>query len=251
MKTNKIYLIREINCDYSDEYIYKVSVGKIVHKLMTMKEAQIKINELEREMYRDQLVYIGDYISNSDSKYWNKVNDFTNFLKKKFDIILGDDLLIHEKPHRTLTIEEIDTVREIIGFKFYSLEEFKEDSSFYIPILNPKVFINTEDNMKFFKDYKIVTFYKSYKEAVDEMCKAYFNHFVEEPKIYGLIEELSETPDLLKTIIDYEEDIKYEDGKITFEKNRANILSTINDLLTEKPIFVKLKTLEEIENKKY
>ena len=241
------YFIREVNCEYNDEYMYHLSPGRIISKFMDKDTAIEKINVLERQKYREQFEYIGDYISNYSSEYWEKANALTNFMRDNFGINLGNDIRYGKKPEREPTPQELNELRNIVGFEFYELNEFEGQVLFYVPILNPKIIPNSEQKMNMLIENQIITFYPSYSKALENMCYFYYQYYTDHPVILGTIDELSDTPDVLKSIIKGNDKITHENNQLKIHRYDEKLLLLINGLLKEKPILVQEKTMEEIE----
>lgn len=245
--TSSWFVIRKYNCAYNDEYVYHLNEGKLLYKFLSEKVAKQKLEELERDSYRSQFEYLGDLISNYADSYMEKDKALREFLLKQFGIELGEDIRYGQKPDRIPTDTEIDTLRDIIGFRFYSVTQYQENDIFYEPELNPKVFNNAERTMNFIHGDQLLTLYSTYAEALQKIARACLGIAGYHPVIEGELEEISPTPELLLELISSRPSITYSNKKLEFDYD-SEVPILINDLFYEKPFLVHERSLNEIES---
>lgn len=241
----KTYIIRKVNCEYNDEFIYQRNEGKVVEKFIDENKAKARKIQLERERYLEQFSYIGGYVNSyvPMEDYTAKETALKNYMSNHFGIQLGADIRFAEKPSRQPTTEEIDELRTIINFNFYTLQEFDDKISYYVPSLNPNVFEYADHQMSELKKYQMISFYATHQEALDamvEVCDLFYF------QVEGEIDEISTAPKILARIIKENDQLFYEQGKLKIGYKRE-LVKLINDLLVERPIIIEEQSLEYVE----
>lgn len=249
MKQHTKYIIRERHHRYNDEYIEDFGQGNIKHVFDNLDEAKSQCKVWERLEYRKNLNGIALFIGNSNQEDDVRMRQLIAYLQELF----GDEIEIENidrnlKLPRELNNDEIDKLREIVGFKFFELVKFEKEINFYVAVLNLEMFSEQEYLSRYFQTEIIEKFYNSKQEAIERII--YYLDDIDVPKIKGELEELSNTPQILKSVIQSHKNLSYEDKQIKFENGMATGLFEIHDLLKKKPILIEKKSLDQIKEEK-
>jgi hypothetical protein len=241
----KTYIIRKVAYHYSDEYLYVHTLGGIQHVYQSEAEAKQKLQALESKAFR--VLDLGDIEQLSPCGYHNKFKQQREALDQYLREILGESLF-HKSGHddslymvlgtylpNSLTDEQIMRIREISGIKFHELGEFEDEVIFYtIWITRTQKFYSADAG----RYGESIYFFNSYEEAI-EGAKELFSAFLWGKSLEGTLEELTEQPSILMSLISQSNALRYDPKKASLEIAhglRGEELISLNALLRQ-PIF--------------
>lgn len=242
---NKTYVIRKIAYHYSDDHLYVHTIGGIENTFQSEEEAKAEFLRLEREALES--CDLGDtaQLSGCDNNYFNEAKAFKNYYKQNF----GEDI-VKINDHGTIFCERGTTIRKglsdndilfirnILGLKFYELSSFEGSPVFYGIWLN-------ETNS--FQEYcEAPYFYSSYAEALKEAKQ---NIDFTRKTLNGTLDELSNNPVFLKSLINSSDKFEYnEEKKVLTTKYLSKDESiALNELLKVKVFEIKEIPMSEVE----
>lgn len=242
----KTYIIRKVAYHYSDEYLYVHTLGGIQHVYQDEAEAKQKLQALESQEFR--LLDLGNIEQLSGCGYHNKFRQQREALDQYLQEVLGESLF-HKSDYddslymaldtylpKHLTDEQIMRIREIIGIKFHELGEFEEEVVFYtIWITKTQEFYSAKSSQYGASIY----FFNIYEEAIKGVKKLFPPYFLEDETLKGTLEELTEQPSILMSLISQSNSLRYDPKKSVLEIAyglHGEELISLNALLRQ-PIF--------------
>lgn len=254
------YYIRQVGYLYDDSHMELVEgFGGLVNGFDDYGDAEKAIKKLTCEKMRGLNFFQYSPIAFVDKDRQEEMNKaLAIFLRDELgnDDIINNDLVIVNYRYSLpldLTEEQAWEVRGITDLKFYELiiAEEKEPTFWTIKIgkWNTKidgctvgVGGNDESTNKFI--YKeIPMFFNSRDDAYENIKENIYQaiYGIEEAKINGTLEDLSDTPLILKSFIEQEEQLNYNEMDKCIEninRVRAEKLVILNSLLKDKLVEV-------------
>lgn len=241
------YVIRQNAFHYSDEYLYFQLMGVVVGDVFNdYHEAHSALMDLEREAYLQTDLGDVEPFSRCSSGVGMQIK---HYFEKELRLEI---LKTNERGHisaetgtflpQTITNEQIDKIRSLSGLKFYELITFEDEPQFFgiwenSPFYRHSGFIGVDDS---------VYFYNSYIEAYNEAPKTSPN----ETKIKGKLEDITDMPVILKTLISNSNSISYDEVEevLTIKKAQNEEWASLCTLLKNKPFEIRLLSLEDVQN---
>lgn len=258
---NKIYVIRKVAYEYSDEYHFSVGFRGIKSIYQDENEAKEQLKVLECKAFRKWDLGDIEQFSGCNQDFENQRKSLNKYLEKTLgkslfceseygDIYIESETFLPEE----ITDEQIMQIRQISGVRFYELAEFEEDIAFYAMWLNRENRFCTQRDIKepnhlpYFPD--VCCFFTTYEEALEGLGDV-FNNF--EFLLEGKLEELSQQPSMLKSLIRQSQSLTYNAEKNILEVKCfyyfLDEFTSLNALLKD-PIF-EIKSIPLAEAKKH
>lgn len=253
----KTYVIRKVAYHYNDEYFYAHTLGGIQNIYHDEAEAKKKFLALETQAFR--WLDLGNIKELSPCGYPNEYKQQREALDQYFREILGESLFRNSRHDdrlymkldtylpKHLTDEQIMQIREITGIRFYELGEFENEVVFYaIWITRDEKFYSIDAG----SSGESIYFFNSYEEAI-KGAKELFRYFLQDKSLTGTLEELTEQPSILMSLIQQSNSLRLDQNKATLEIDyylNGDDLISLNALLKQ-PIF-EIRTLSLSEAKK-
>lgn len=241
----KTYIIRKVAYHYSDEYLYVHALGGIQHVYQDEAEAKRKLQALESQAFRT--LDLGDIEQLSPCGRVNKFKQQREALDQYLREILGESLF-HKSDYgdglymaldtylpNYITDEQIMRIREISGIKFHELGEFEDEVVFYA-IWVTKTQELYSANAGGYEGS--IYFFNTHDEAM-EGAKELLLYFLGGASLKGTLEELTEQPSILMSLIFQSNTLRYDPKKAILEIAgvlRGEELISLNALLRQ-PIF--------------
>jgi hypothetical protein len=249
----KKFAIRKVAFHYSDDHLYFHTMGAIVGEVYSdYQEAHDSLMALEREAYTT--TDLGDIEPFSACSSGVEIDRMVR-LSQYFEKDLGLNILKLDEYGRisadrdsflpkSITNEQLDRVRYLSGLKFYDIVEFPDEPQFYgiwkkEPFYRNEGFRSTEGS---------VYFYNSYMEAYSEATK-HCPYDLNETEIKGKLEDISDMPIILQTLIKSSSAITYDADKEVLRLR--NMLdkewASLCTLLKIRPFEIKLLSFDEVK----
>lgn len=237
----KVYVIRPVEYYYTDEYHMPTGLGGIRNIYRDKAEARNKLKTLESKTFRernlDRYIY-SDHQQEVFNKYLKKIfNDTSLYIpESESDLssfyINPSDLYYLPKQ---VTDEQIMEIRKIVGIKFYELAEFEVSEVLYAVFSKYKDYSDIGCGGK-----QISLFFNTYEEALDKIGDLFFNACFT-LDVEGSLEDLTEQPSALRSIIEQNRNLNYDPLKSILEINYeddypSGEFISLNALL-KKPLF--------------
>lgn len=253
----KTYIIRKVAYHYSDEYLYVHTLGGIQDIYHDELQAKQKLQGLESQQFK--ALDLGDIEQLSPCGYPNTFKQQRELLDQYLQQILGKSLFhknsydgrLHMEMGTYLpnhfTDEQIMQIREITGIKFYELAVFEDEVVFYgIWITQAKEFYRAEGGGYGESSY----FFNSYEQAM-AYIKESLPDFIWDKPLQGKLEDLTEQPSILMSLIDQSDSLKYDPKNAILEidyRLQGEELISLNAILKQ-PIF-EIRTISLSDAKK-
>ncbi len=241
------YVIRE-NCFFYDD-CYDAYVGsKIAYYFTDRVVAEAEYKRLEIEAVSFVCLWNQETLWNAQEAFEPELR----FLKELDAFVLSccgqhilEDGRVKIKLPKNMQDDDIFEFVQRAGIQKYEIFEFEEESIFYA------IWINREQHW-FIKERESSA-YLAYEQSVEKLLESlqdgYFNSFSEEDFIYqGTLDEMSETPMLLRNILANLEWVKYDEVQqcLTISSYDVSAILQLNSLL-KPPIFeVKALSLQQV-----
>lgn len=251
----KKFLLRKIDFGFNDEQLFQMGEGyfNLAAQFDTRTAAEEAYWNLEKEALQGKGLGFYQFFTNlfyQNEALFLQINEY---LKEQFDLDLlityGDSENLYvsrdAKLPDTLSIEEVKEILKLTKFQQYQIVELKEvENNFH------GIYFTGNYNQK--KGWRQNNVYARYSSTVPAVYESEWNakEFIKKESIYSVgaylrenpiniaLEELSDTPDLLKNFILQAEGISFNDEKeICFEYINGESLLTFNALLKD-PIFI-------------
>ncbi len=248
------FVIRKVAFHYSDDHHYFHAIGAIEGNIFTdYQEAHNALITLERQAYLvTDLGDIEPFSGCSSDVNMDKMIRLKYYFEKELglNILKTDDYGRISSNRDTfltkdITNEQIDRIRNLSGLKFYELVEFIDEPQFFgiwkkSPFYRKEGFRETSGSIYFYN-----TYLEAYNAAT-ENCPYDLN----ETKIKGKLEEISDMPIILKTLIKTSHSISYDE--FSEELTIRNMMNTdwvsLCTLLKNKPFEIRLLTFDDVKD---
>jgi hypothetical protein len=247
------YAIRKVAFHYSDDHAYFHTMGAIIGDVYTdSQEAHDNLMILEREAYLStDLGDIEPFSGCSSDVLVDRMVGLQNYFEKE----LGLNILTLQYGRicadrdsflpASITNEQIERIRNISGLKFYDLVEFTDEPQFY-GIWKKSPFYRKEG---FRETSGSIYFYNSYMEAYEQATKNCPYDLIE-TEIKGKLEDISDMPTILQTLIKSSYAITYDEvnESLTIKNMMDKEWASLCTLLKNKPFEIKLLNFEDVKN---
>lgn len=244
---SKKFVIRKIAYHYSDDHWFFHTIGGIQGIFDSEEIARKEFLRLEREALES--VDLGDtaQLSGCDNTYLKEALEFKSYYRSTF----GEDI-VRQGAHGMLSCErgtylpkglrdeELLKVRKMLDLKFYELYAFENEPVFY------GVWIKKQG--KFMEWFNAPYFYNTYAEALDNAHQSMSNT-LSRSSFKGSLEELSESPVLLSSLVNTSNQIEYD---VDQKELRTKFLQkgdaiALHELLKEKAFEIREIPLAEVQ----
>ncbi len=249
------YIIRQVAYQYNDEYLYVHCSGGVYAEYDNEEEANKALEALKIRTLRETNLGDTEYLSPcacydrhkeaaKQVKEYLTQKGFPNFVEENQGRYYTD----YENGYlpSSLSDEEILHIGDVLGLRFYELAKLEDDENFYA-----LWDFRNQEHKNYIDAYY---FFNSEEEAIKHLGEELPYQF-NNKKFEGTLEELSETPIVLNTLIESTEELSYE-GNILNVKGQLSAENSIalHELLKEKFYEVKpfnLSEAREIEHWQY
>lgn len=243
---SKTFVIRKIAYHYSDDHLYVHTVGGIENTFTSEDEAKAEFLRLERQALEN--CDLGDtaQLSGCNNDYTKEAMAFKRYYKQNF----GEDIVkINEygtiscergtSIRKGLSDNDILYIRKVLGLKFYELSSFEGSPVFYGIWLN--------ETNQFHEYCGAPYFFSTYTEALQK-AKEYLTYMGK--TLNGELNELSNNPIFLKSLINSSDQFEYDYDKMILTVKYPSIdeLIALNELLKIKVFEIKEIPISMIEN---
>ena len=200
------YTIRKNAFHYSDEHWNFGSMGAIVSEIFdNYSEAHNRLMNLEREAYLStDLATFSPFSVSSDKVQIGTLLNLKNYFEKELGLNylkVGKHGGIYAERESFLpdsvTVEQLECIRDLSGLKFYVLIEFTDNPIFY-GIWQKKPFFEIEGFGDVEKAPKY--FYNSYLEAFNIALHSYYLG-LNSTEIQGKLADISDMPIDRKSVV--------------------------------------------------
>ncbi len=246
---SKTFVIRKMAYLYNDEYLFVHTPGSIENTFSTEEEAKSMLLKLEREAFQQISLSDIEALSGVSLNFIKEGRAFKAFCEKRF----GEGIVKMDKNGnvfcepgtqlpKELNDEDILEIRNILGVKFYELSEYEGTPVFY------GIWLIEEGK---FKDYCTAPyFFNSYTDASKALRRG-LPTLLRRKKIEGTLEEISESPVLLKSLINSSDKLLYNETQKVLSMTRTlheDEAIALNELLKEKLFEIREIPMSEVEN---
>ncbi len=248
------YAIRKIAFHYSDDHYYFHTMGAIQGDIYTdYQEAHNALMDFEKQSYletdlgdiepfsgcssgviMDKMMQLKHYFEKELGLNFLKINDYGRISADRETYLPKD-----------ITNEQLDKIRYLSGLKFYELVQFSDEPLFFgiwekSPFYNNEGFRETEGS---------IYFYNSYMEAYNEATKQ-CPYDLNDAEIRGRLEEISDMPIILQTLIKSSNAITYNEETeiLTIGNMIDNEWASLCTLLKTKPFEIKLLSFDDVKD---
>jgi len=250
----KKYVIRQVAFRYSDDHFYSHEMGGIKGDIFTdYVEAHNTLMELERDSYlATDLGDIEPFSACSSDVNMDKIIQ----LKIYVDQQLGQNILKIDNYGRisadretyltkNITNEQLSMIRFKSGLKFYELVEFADEPQFF-GIWEKSPFHKSEG---FRSDEGTIYFYNTYVEAYNEAIKYCSYSNLNDTKIKGKLEDITDMPMILKSLLKNSNDFNYDEvvEELTIKNTYTTEWGALSTLLRNKPFEIRLLTFDDVK----
>lgn len=218
----KIYVIRKIAYQYSDEFWFVNAPGGIEHVYYDEAEARQRLQELECPMFRD--LDLGNIEQLSPCGCSQQFRQQREALDRYLKETLGKSLFTYDDRYDDLYMEmhiylpqqvsdeQIMQIRAISGVKFYDLSVFEDEACFYaIWLPQNNAFYSTGN----FGEGYAIYFFNTHEEALERAQSVRWGLSMPgaEPPVElpGTLAELSEQPAILQSLIQQHDSLIYDE----------------------------------------
>lgn len=237
-----VFIIRGFHWGYNDEVYYPC--GNYIKSTFENEADAIKeVLSLERSHWKDIDLGETDQFFDTDQNLIDKVNEFVN--EKCGKPLFTDDDRRDTFIPNNLNNEDFSEFLKISGLNAFKLTKFDTGQKFYAIW-----FPDDEDYLKKHDEYSEALVYSEsidlLKEESDPELEYHWDGAI---RLKGELSELSDSPAILKTLIDNNSSFKYEEDKkcLVIKSYDVNDLFSVNELL-KTPLFeIKELTVDEIK----
>ena len=217
--SNKTYVIRKVAYQYNDNHLYTKQLGAIEIAFTDEDEALLTLWELECTAFREAdlgrferfcgSAGVGAFQSERQAvdRYLRGIfgrTVFTSFSNGNLYAPLGTQLPAE------ITDEQILHIRDLIGMKFYDLWVFDDEATFYGIWLPRKEMFFSEAMGKYGTS---IYFFNTYDAALAAVKVRYSSFIWYGDPLIGSLEELSDQPLLLQSLIEQHDGLIYRRKK--------------------------------------
>jgi hypothetical protein len=236
------YIIRGYYWGYNDETFYPCGTF-IKSRYYSEEDARKAKLQLEREHWEYTDLGETNQFFDTDEQLINKINEFTQ--EKLGKILFTSDDRRNVFIPRNLNDNDYEKFLEISNLEAYKLTKFDDEPRF-MAIWFPK-------NGSYLLEYDECSTALVYEATIAELQNK-FNHLMEYdieeylPSLKGALGELSESPSLLKSIIEKSKGIRYNEKKNSIDVKHANAndLFALNEVLNEQIFEIRTLSIDEI-----
>lgn len=238
---SEIFVIRGYHWGYNDETFYPCG-NYIKSTFASEAEAKKTLVALERGHWQQMDLGETNQFFDTDQPLIDRVNAFITQKCGK-PLFTNDDRRDVFVPNE-LNDEDFTEFLRIAGLQAYKLTKFEDGQKFYA--------IWFPDEEDYLKEYDECTTALVYEESVEQLKKSAADqleyHWDDGIKIKGELDQISDTPELLKNLIGSQKGIKYNEQKKKLKINpeRVDALFAVNELL-KAPLFeIRELTIDEV-----
>lgn len=250
------YLLREIGWVFNDSTYDNDGKYHTLEIFESKVEAEKRKIELEYEYFLNKIDFIHRYESYGD--YKRNFRDFkqkvTTFLVDEFDLnptirLIGHYGYCASMFLRELSQEDVQKILDVMNIEFISIVQREETTPLqYEAKLNPFYYEGREEYLWDYNGNKKLKF-DSKSEAIKRFIEKeyHFYHFTynKNPKLTGSLSQISDLPELLKSLIAANSHIDYDNETLVIDREiDYKSIQELNELLKE-PIII----FEEFQTK--
>jgi len=239
------YLVREVGWVFNDSTFDNDGHYRTVEIFDSEIQAKAKKEELEFEYFLHRLEFIHRYESygNYKENFRNYKSKITKCLVQEFNLNPTIQLMGHYGYSSFMFLQELNPgdvqkLLEVMNIDFFSIVEIEDSKQLqYEAKLNP---IYYEGREEYLWDYhgtnrlRFDTKLEAFKRFIKEEYHFYHFTFNKNPKLAGTLNEISELPDVLNTLIQSTTELEYlNEELILLRESSPNIILQLNELLKE------------------
>lgn len=237
-----VFIIRGFHWGYNDEVYYPC--GNYIKSTFENEIDAIKeITSLERSYWMEMDLGETSQFFDTDQKLIDQVNEFVS--KKCGKPLFTDDDRRDTFIPSNLSDEDFFEFLKISGLSAFKLTKFETDQKFYAIW-----FPDDEDYLKERYEYSETLVYSESIDLLKKEVKSEFEyHWDGAIRLEGELSELSDSPAILKGLIDNNSSFKYKKDKrcLVIKSDNVDDLFSVNELL-KSPLFeIKELTVDEIK----
>lgn len=262
----KKYLLREIIFGYDDEQMYSVKgFISVKSEFNNLEEAEAALYEAERKEFQGKQLSEWEGISPCGPYDAKRLKELDTYLTQEFDkgiltsVNWSKELMPDRDYHlpRSLTIKQTKEIRRISTLKHFTIIETSAENPMVYSVKTlgnhglPADWIRTSaskyiNNICDTKEMPLV--FESEQEAMKGSWMYHISNAVT-GKIFDKPENISDLPDLVKSLIKQERNTQFLDGgKFALRGVSHETLFKLNDLLRDKLFAIEAFPLEELKD---
>ncbi|MCK5697842.1 MAG: hypothetical protein KAI02_06750 [Gammaproteobacteria bacterium] len=238
----QLFILRGFHWGYNDETFYPC--GNYIKSTFTDQiKAEKALLSLERSHWQDMDLGETYQFFDTDQPLIDRINKFT--LQKCGSPLFTDDDRRDVFIPTTLSDDDFMEFLKIAHLKAFKLTKFEDDQKFY-----SLFFPDEQEYLKIYDEGSVALVYSESLEQLKNEAESELEYHWDEPlKLTGELSALSDSPNLLKTLIDTQKGLNYKADKklLSIKSDHVDALFSVNELLKQPLFEIKTLSVDEIK----